>query len=131
MAGGQDTRHSPQRKAESWKPRPGNVTTEHGAVISARDQGEEPYQHYLEVTEEATPAGPRYGANVNYTHDVSPRYGVETAQYRAGPFRTQRRAEIASESLANRAYSGKGEMHKVGGYTESIDEIQANRAGKL
>jgi hypothetical protein len=131
VAGGKNTADHPGRKAANWDPRPGNVTTQHGRVISAREEGEQPYQHYLEVTEEADPAGPRYGANVSVTHDVSPRYGIETGQYRAGPFRTQRRAEIASESLANRAYSGKGEMYKIGGYTESPDEIRANKAGLL
>lgn len=130
MAGGKDTSSHPGRKASNWRPVSGQ-TTERGQVVSARDLGEQPYEHYLEVTEEADTAGPRYGANVTYTHDVSPRYGVETGQYRAGPFRTQRRAEVASESLANRAYNDKAELYKVGGYTESPDEIRANRAGLL
>ena len=131
MAGGKDTSAHPGRKADNWRPRPGNVTTEHGSVIAAKELGEQPYQHYLEVTQEADPAGPRYGANVTYTHDVSPRYGTETASYRAGPFRTQRRAQIASESLANRAYNDDAELYKVGGYTESPDEARANAAGLL
>jgi hypothetical protein len=130
VAGGRDTSSHPGRKADSWRPVSGQ-TNERGQVVSARDLGEQPYEHYLEVTQEADPAGPRYGANVTYTHDVSPTYGVETGQYRAGPFRTQRRAEMASESLANRAYNDKAELYKVGGYTESPDEIRANRAGLL
>jgi hypothetical protein len=130
VAGGKDTSGHPGRKASNWRPVSGQ-TTERGQVVSARDLGEQPYEHYLEVTEEADPAGPRYGANVTYTHDVSPRYGIETGQYRAGPFRTQRRAEIAGESLANRAYNDKAELYKVGSYTESPDEIRANKAGLL
>ena len=127
MAGGQDTRHHPGRVASNWKPVTGH-TNASGRVVSKQYQGEDPYEHRLEVTESRT--APGYTADVDYVENVAG-HGTDTSQYQAGPFKTQRRAEIAAESLANRAYSGKADLYRVGSYYESADERRANAAGLL
>lgn len=122
-------RHGAAHRIKSWRPVTGHTNTS-GSVVSAKDLGEQPYEHYVEVTQEASPQGPRYSAGVDYVDNVAA-HGTETSQYRTGSFRTQRRAEIAGESLANRAYSGKAEMYRTGSYYESADERRANREGLL
>lgn len=127
MAGGTDTRHSPRRKADAWRPITGQTNTK-GSIVAAKYLGEDPYEHRLEVTQGRS--SPGFSADVDYVENVA-HHGTETSQYSAGPFRTQRRAEIAAESLANRAYSGKGEMYKTGSYYEPEQERRANRQGLL
>ena len=130
MARGEDTRHHPGRKASSWDPRPGNVSNSLGNVISAKSVGEEPYAHRLEVTQHRGDAG--FSVDLDYTRYVN-RGGIDTEQYRAGPYKTQRRAEIAGESLHQRAEAEDASAadYQVGEYYESAEEIRANRAGEL
>ena len=130
MPRGKDTRNHPGRKASSWDPRPGNVTNSLGKVVSSKSVGEEPYAHALEVTEHRN--SPGFSVDLDYTRGVN-RGGIESEQYRAGPFKTQRRAEIAGESLHSRAEaeSATAANYQVGEYYESADEIRANRAGHL
>jgi hypothetical protein len=128
VARGQDTRHHPGRVASNWKPVTGHTNTV-GNVVSNQYVGEDPYEHRLEVTQGRK--SPGFSADVDYVEHVG-YHGTDTSNYRAGPFRTQRRAEIAAESLHNRAESGKDlETYKVGSYHESADERRANAAGLL
>jgi len=130
MARGEDTRDHPGRKASTWDPRPGNVSNMRGNVVSAKSVGEEPYAHRLEVTQHRDTPG--FSVDLDYTRHVN-RGGIETEQYRAGPYKTQRRAEIAGESLHERAEaeSTSAADYQVGEYYESAEEIRANRAGEL
>lgn len=130
MARGQDTRHHPGRKAANWQPRPGNVSNSRGNVIASRSEGEGEYTHNLEVTQHSS-GSPGFSADLDLVRSVN-RGGIETEQYQAGPYKTQRRAEIAGDALLNRAEAGKRvEDYQIGEYYESADEIRANRAGLL
>ena len=116
-----------QSTQAKWKPRAGSNMQ--GNVVSGRYAGEEPYEHRLEVTQGRK--SPGFSAGVDYVNYVGG-HGTESSQLRAGPFRTQRRAEIAGDALLNRAEAGKQvEDYQIGEYHESIDEIRANRAGLL
>ena len=130
MARGQDTGDHPGRKAANWKPRPGNVSNMRGNVVSSRSEGEGEYAHALEVTQHRNTPG--FSVDLDYTRHVN-RGGIESEQYRAGPYKTQRRAEIAGDALHARAEaeSASAADYQVGEYFESADEIRANRAGLL
>ena len=129
MARGQNTAHHPGRKASNWDPRPGNVSNMRGNVVASRSEGEGEYAHNLDVTQHRGDTG--FSADLDYTRAVN-QGGIETEQYQAGPYKTQRRAEIAGDALLNRAEAGKRvEDYQVGEYYESADEIRANRAGLL
>jgi len=130
VARGKDTGNHPGRKADNWKPRPGNVSNSRGNVISAKSVGEEPYSHALEVTQHRN--SPGFSVDLDLTRHVN-QGGIESEQYRAGPYRTQRRAEIAGDALHARAEaeSETAANYQVGEYYESADEIRANKAGLL
>jgi hypothetical protein len=118
-------RHGAAHRITAWRPVSG-WTSSQGPIVSALNLGEGDWQHRLEVTKHS--AAPGYSVSLDFTRDVN-RGGIHTEQYSAGPFRTQRYAEIAGEALTNRVEAGRkaADQYRTGSYHESAAEIRANR----
>ena len=121
MARGIDTGNHPSRQvgphlSKFWRPTTA-ITGPMGAVTAhipePNDAGTTmaawsgPQGHHAEVEQDVWSGG------------QGPYTGMEHNRYVAGPFRTQARAQIAAESLANRVESGSGhERYENDSWTE-------------
>jgi hypothetical protein len=116
---GIETGNHPNRKAETWRPRSGTT----GPLGSLTQRYENLDVNRLGLSHEVWEQGGRYTGAVTHTaHDPYPGYrggGFQTSNYVAGPFRTERRAQVASEALGRRAERGidnPEESDPSGGY---------------
>jgi hypothetical protein len=118
MPRGIDTGNHPSRRAETW--RPSTSTTGPLGTLTQRYQNVD--TNWMGLSHEVWEKEGRYMGAVTHTeHDPYPGYrgGVQTTNYVAGPFRTERRAQIASEALGKRAERGidnPEETDPSGGY---------------
>lgn len=113
-------RNGAAHRITRWRPiTPGDQTGPRGTTVSRRREGEGNYTHDLAVTQ-----GSRgYTADIDYTSYVG-HEGVYSDQFSAGPFKTQRRAEIAGGALYDRAEADTADEYKTGSDFTSAEELQ-------
>ena len=110
-------RHGAAHTIKSW--RATQHTSPHGDIVAtATVDSDHPYTHQASVTR----GGAGFSAGLDYTSAIGPS-GINTEQFSAGPFRTQRRAQIAASSLLDRAEADKADNYRTGSKTLSYEDL--------
>ena len=104
-----DVESQPPASPHRWQGSAGNVTSMSGRLTaSASDLDEHEMGQELSAWEGK-------GGHVGQVENRVPMVGgADFETYEAGPFRTQRRAQIAAESLGARIYKGAADNYRRG-----------------
>ncbi len=105
-----DTERQPPASPHRWSGSPGNVSSMLGTLTgTATDLDEH------DMGQEMTTWAGRGGGHVAQVEHREGAYGgADFTHYEAGPFKTQRRAQVAAESLGSRIYKGAADPYRRG-----------------
>jgi hypothetical protein len=105
-------RHGAAHRITSWKPSGGNVTSMSGTLVSSRRDDIDADDYSGQTHEVWQSRGGGYSAAVEHREPAMG--GAEYTNYGAGPFKTQRRAQVAAEALGARVYRGNADNYRNG-----------------
>lgn len=104
-----DVQSQPPASPHRWHPSAGNVTSMSGKLTGTASDLDE-HDMGQERTTWANPQG-----HVAQVENRVPMIGgADFETYEAGPFRTQRRAQVAAEALGSRIYKGAADPYRRG-----------------